>query len=249
MTSVILFVLGAVFGSFLNVLALRWNSGLSLGGRSSCGHCGKRLHWHELVPILSYVYLGGRCVSCKGRISLQYPLVEVWTGLLFATLPFSFIPVFCLYVAITIYDVRHKVIPNPLVYGAILLAIFATYLVLPVSPQWIDWVAGPTLFGFFALIWLLSRGRAMGFGDAKLALSIGILLGAAEGLSALIIAFWMGAAAGLFLVLKTKFSPLLRERERITMKSEIPFAPFLIFGAWAAAVFHLDLLHVSTFFQ
>lgn len=246
---VILFVLGTIIGSFLNVVALRWNSGLSLGGRSSCSHCGKMLHWHELVPIFSYLYLGGRCAQCKAKISWQYPLVELWTGLLFATLPFSYIPVFCLYVVITIYDVRHKIIPNPLVYGAILISLLTAYAVLPVSPHMIDWLSGPILALFFVVLWLLSRGRAVGFGDAKLALSVGVLLSAAEGFSALIISFWIGAVVGLALIAKNRFSPLLREAERITMKSEIPFAPFLIFGAWIAVVFHLDLLHVSTFFQ
>ncbi|MBX4206293.1 prepilin peptidase [Candidatus Parcubacteria bacterium] len=239
MTPVILFVFGAVTGSFLNVVALRYNSGLSLGGRSACAHCGRKLRWFELVPVLSYLYLRGRCRGCRAKISRQYPLVELWTGLLFATLPLSYLPVFSLYVAITVYDLRHKIIPDGLAYAAAALALL--FALLMGGRGLLDWLAGPVLFSFFGLIWFLSRGRAMGFGDAKLALSIGLLLGAREGFSAVVAAFWIGAAYGIGAMI---FSP-----KRLTMKSEVPFAPFLVLGSWAAAALHLDLLHVSSFFQ
>ena len=245
MTSVILFVFGAIIGSFLNVLGLRWNSGLSLGGRSACAHCGKTLKWWELVPILSFFFLQGRCSLCHVRISWQYPVVEIWTSLLFATLSPIFLPIFCLYTVITIYDFRHKIIPDSLVYSAIVLAFLTAFFT---QHTLIDWFSGPILFTFLGLIWFLSRGRAMGFGDAKLSLSIGLLLGAATGFSAVILSFWIGALVGLFLVVRSRVYPLLRRSKRITMNSEVPFAPFLVLGAWLAVVLHLDLLHVSLFF-
>ena len=247
MTSVILFVFGAVVGSFLNVLALRYNSGLPLGGRSSCTHCGKKLSWYELIPILSFVFLGGRCSGCRARISRQYPLVELSTGVLFATLPLVFLPVFCLYVVIVVYDFRHKIIPDGLSYTAAIFAALAALLFG--NHTLLDWLAGPILFTFFGTLWLITRGRAVGFGDAKLALSIGLLLGAAAGFSAVIMAFWIGAVTGIFLILWNKGNPLLRGGKRITMKTELPFAPFLILGSWLAVLLHLDLLHVSSFFN
>lgn len=246
MTSVILFVFGAIVGSFLNVLALRYRSGLSLGGHSSCARCSASLAWFELIPILSFVFLGGRCRNCRTKISWQYPLIELWTGLIFATVSLALLPVFCLYVAITIYDLRHKVIPDGLSYAAAVLAALTAYLTG--SHALIDWLAGPILAAFFGALWLATRGRAIGLGDAKLALSIGLLLGAAGGFSAAVLAFWIGAAWGLFLILKSAWNPLLRGGKRITIKSELPFAPFLILGTWAAAMFHPDLLHVSLFF-
>lgn len=246
MTSVILFVCGAIVGSFLNVWALRYNSGLSLGGRSSCARCSVPLRWYELVPIFSFVFLGGRCQHCRIRISRQYPLVEVATGILFVTVPLIFLPVFCLYVVITVYDLRHKIIPDPLVYAAIFLSLlvnlfnvsnlFNIFTLLNL----LNLLAGPILFAFFGIVWLASRGRAMGFGDAKLALSIGLLLGAAAGFSAVILAFWVGAAWGM--------CAMIFSAKKFTIKSELPFAPFLIFGAWLASVWTLDILHVSTFF-
>jgi prepilin signal peptidase PulO-like enzyme (type II secretory pathway) len=244
MTTVILFVLGAIIGSFLNVVGLRLNSGLTLQGRSACASCGAALRWWELVPILSFIALRGRCSRCGSRISFQYPLVELWTALIFITVPPSYLLVFSLYVVITIYDLRHKIIPDQLVYLSIALGVLMNLLL---GTSLFDWLAGPILFLLFGSIWLLSRGRAMGFGDAKLVLSIGLLLGAANGYSAIILAFWVGAAFGLLYMLFDTLSPLLRKSKKITMKTEIPFAPFLILGAWLALFLNLDLLHVSIF--
>lgn len=253
MTTVILFVLGAIIGSFLNVLALRLHSGLSLGGRSRCLHCGERLKAHELIPLLSFFFSGRRCRSCLGRLSWQYPLVEAATGVVFATLFDPQLPifqnalilaVFSLYIAITVYDLRHKVIPDKLAYPAAALALLSA-LISPGGPG--DFAAGPALFAFFALLWLLSRGRAMGFGDAKLALSVGWLLGLAQGFSAIVLAFWIGAALSLPALLLSRKKPLSLGGKKITIKSEIPFAPFIVLGAWLSLVFSIDLLNVSNF--
>lgn len=245
MDMLILFLFGAVIGSFLNVVGLRWNSGLSLGGRSSCATCSQTLRWWELVPIVSFLTLRGRCWRCRSKISRQYPIVELWTGLIFVTVPIILLPVFCIYVVITIYDLRHKIIPDNLVYASIVLSLLVPLLFQRYST--IDWLAGPILFAFFGSIWLLSRGRAMGFGDAKLGLSIGLLLGAAWGFSAIILAFWIGAAFGIIYMLLSHVRPLLSGVKKITIKSEIPFAPFMVVGAWLSVVYNLDLLHVSMF--
>lgn len=244
MTLVILFAFGTIVGSFLNVVGLRYNSGLTLGGRSSCSRCAAPLRWYELLPVLSYIFLGGRCRTCKTKIPLQYPVVELWTGLLFLTVPLLLLPTFCLYVAIAIYDARHKVIPDGLAYLAILTALLVPFL--RGGYTLLDWLAGPLLFAFFGLFWLLSRGRAIGLGDAKLALSIGLLLGAAQGFSAAICAFWIGAAYGLVLLVIRGSDTTIKKRGRVTMKTAVPFAPFLILGSWAAVLFNLDLFHVST---
>lgn len=236
MTVVILFVFGAIAGSFLNVVGLRWNSGLSLGGRSFCNACGRTLRWYELVPIFSFLWLKGRCSKCRTKISIQYSLIELWTGLIFITVPYIFLPAFCIYIVIVIYDLRHKIIPDNLIYTAILLSVVGRWLS---TSSTLDWLSGPVIFSFFGLIWLLSRGKAMGFGDAKLGLAIGLLLGASAGLSAVILAFWLGATFGII--------SMIFYRKKITMKSEVPFAPFLVAGAWLALVFNLDLLHVSSF--
>ncbi len=240
-----LFVLGSIVGSFLNVVGLRFRSGITLGGHSSCPSCGKRLSVLELVPILSFLFLRGRCRECKTHISPQYPLVELWTGVIFASLYFKFgltasylllTTVFCIYTVILIYDLRHKIIPDSLVYLSIALAL--VYRIM-VGGVWLDYLTGPILFALFGLGWLVSRGRALGLGDGKLALSIGFLLGAPNGLSAIVMAFWIGAAVTVPLMLFSK--------KGITMKSEIPFGPFLVLGAWVSLYFALDFFHVYSF--
>ena len=245
MTTVILFIFGAVIGSFLNVVGLRWDL-KNFGGRSHCLKCGKVLGWRELVPILSFFWLRGKCSGCKEKISWQYPAIEIFTGLIFATVPYIFLPVFCIYVVILIYDFKHKIIPDALVYISIVLAFLTSYFLLPSPFSFFDWLAGPILFVFFGSIWLFSRGRAMGFGDAKLGLSIGFLLGAAQSFSAIVLAFWIGASISLLYILLGK-TGFIKNPKRLTMKSEIPFAPFIFMGAWISLIFQLDLLHVLSF--
>ncbi len=252
MTLVILFVLGILVGSFLNVLGLRWNSGKGIGGRSFCVACEKQLHWWELVPVVSFVSQGGRCTGCKSRISWQYPLVELITGIGFASLFYIFgishyfllsVAVFSIYIVISIYDLRHKIIPDELVYAAIIISFGFRFLAGGTA---LDFLAGPIIFTFFALIWLLSKGRAMGFGDAKLGLSVGLLLGAAGGFSAIVLAFWIGTVVALGYMLLHKVA-LFKSGKKLTMKSEMPFAPFIIIGAFFSLILSLDLLHVTLF--
>ena len=95
LTLIILFVFGAAIGSFLNVVATRYDgerflfSAEMIGGRSHCTHCGKTLRWFELVPLLSFIIQGGRCRRCKARLSFQYPAVELISGFIFMTVPLA----------------------------------------------------------------------------------------------------------------------------------------------------------------
>ena len=241
MTSVILFVFGTVVGSFLNVVAMHWDTDRGLKGRSKCPSCDKVLKWYELVPILSFVLQLGKCRNCHSRISLEYLVIEILTGLIFMTVPYQMWPVFCIYIVILVYDLKHKIIPDPLVYLAIVLSfaqpLFITHYTL------LDWLSGPIMFTFFGLVWLLSKGRAMGFGDAKLALSLGLLLGARNGFSAIILAFWIGALVSLVYLSFNKIG-FIKNAKSLTMKSEIPFAPFIILGAWLSLLLDLNLTHV-----
>ena len=188
-------------------------------------------------------------------ISWQYPLVEIWTGLIFASLfhiidPSNLtsffhylvlIAVFCLYIVITIYDFRHKIIPDGLVYTSTGLALLVPLFLIDYSL--VDWLAGPLIFIFFGSIWFFSRGRAMGFGDAKLGLSVGLLLGATKGFSAIIFAFWPGPLAGLLVLFLAKLN-FIKGDKGLTMKSEVPFGPAIVLGAWIALFFHLNFTHV-----
>lgn len=234
----------------------RMNTARSLGGRSACMVCQSKLAWYELIPVLSFVGLRGRCKSCKTKISFQYPLVEFITGLVFATIFFKFqnilflnvtaFSVYFLYYAVmfslllvvVVYDIRHKIIPDilALIFGA--LAFIGLFFFPNFSfhiPPLLAFLSGVFIALPFYLLWLVSRGRWMGLGDAKLALGLGWFLGFSVALSALVLAFWIGTIIGLGLIFFSK---------GYGMKSEIPFAPYLALGAFIAFIFELNIFHI-----
>ncbi len=250
----LVFILGLLVGSFLNVVIYRYNTGMSVvSGRSRCLTCAHTLRWFELIPVVSFVIQAGRCRECHSRLSWQYPAVELLTGLIFLRvfqvvggnahnleLAFWWL-VFSILIVITIYDLRHKIIPDGLVGLLAGLAVLQ-WLIFPALAISNYLLAGFSLFGFFALLWWVSQGRWMGFGDAKLALALGLLLGLQGGVSTVVLAFWLGALVGLFILTLSRLS--LGERS-FTIKSEIPFAPFLAVGL---ALYFLFNVNVLTFF-
>jgi len=245
------FVLGTIIGSFLNAYTFRYNTGMSMTTRSRCMSCSTTIAWYDLIPGVSFFVLKGKCRACNSKYSIQYPLVEIFTGLLFASLLWKLgltietvlvAIIFSLLVAIFIYDMRHKIIPNLFVYWFIILSTFS----LIVSGNIVSNVlfdissiyTGIGLYLFFAAFWFFSKGTWMGLGDAKLSLGIGIFLGLVGGISSTIIGFWAGAIFGLLMLGFEK----LKKRNGLSMKSEIPFAPFLILGFWIVFFFNLNVI-------
>ncbi|MDO8510417.1 MAG: prepilin peptidase [bacterium] len=267
--SFFVFVFGLIVGSFLNVIALRYNSGLSpLEGRSACFSCGKELRWYELLPVVSFLVQKGRCRACGSKISWQYPIVELLTATVFLLTylkdfsPFNFsffVIIFSLLIVIGIYDLRHKIIPDGLVYTFIALSLaklFMPELGFVEIPDFLDLVAGPLFFLPLGLLWFFSGGRWIGFGDAKLALGIGWFLGFIFGLSAVVLAFWVGAAVGILLLVGARLQSVMPQGMRLflgtrnlTMKSEIPFAPFLILGTVLIFFFPTDLVGIAALLE
>ncbi len=259
---IFIFTLGVIIGSFLNVVALRYGSGRGVKGRSFCFSCGKTLKAFELIPLLSFIFQKGKCRGCESKISIQYPLVEALTGFVFlltyvhqvavggSVLSFLYtVFVFCILIVIAVYDVKHKIIPDGLVFTFIALGIVKIFLLTPVSmlfsfPTIFNTLAPILLFLPFFFLWALSRGQWMGFGDAKLAIGIGAFLGLSAGLSAVIIGFWSGALWSLFMLALQK-----RHRRKggskLSFSSEIPFAPFLIFGVFIAFLFKPDFFLIQ----
>ncbi|MBI5005118.1 MAG: prepilin peptidase [Candidatus Lloydbacteria bacterium] len=260
LAAVAFFVFGTIIGSFLNVVIARYQTGLGLGGRSQCFSCGNILAWYELFPIISFLFQKGRCKTCKSAISWQYPIIELLTGVIFLALFFKFfivgqafmgaaytdIALFfsvlfiaCLFIIISVYDFKHAIIPNNFIYAVDAVAFAGLFVGARMNTA--AFITGVAFFLFFALLWLLSGGRAMGFGDAKFALGIGWLLGPAQGISALLVAFWSGAVIGVLLVGASHIHTLFLARKSFTLKSEIPFGPFLAFGACVSFLFNLDV--------
>lgn len=235
----IVFVLGLVIGSFLNCVIYRLEQEKSfLKGRSYCTHCKHELAWQDLIPIFSFVFLRGKCRYCQKPISFQYPLVEIATGILFVLIYYSFPNILvscflslvsCLLVIIFVYDLKHFIIPDNIIYLAVAIAflfnILNSYFVTHNS-YFIANSLGAAFSAalFFLLIVLVSKGQWMGIGDIKLAFFMGLFLGFPNVLLALFSAFFLGAIIGIGLVISRKR----------TLKSEIPFGPFLVTGTFLA---------------
>lgn len=168
--------------------------------------------------------------------------------------------VFSVLMIIALYDLRHKIIPDGLVFTFAILALGRLLFLASIgelarsSLLW-NVLAGPMLFLPFFLIWFFSRGAWMGFGDAKLSLGIGWLLGPFYGFSALVLAFWTGTIVSVSLVLAVRLiryvcpgTGLFSKAKHLTMKSEIPFAPFLIFSTLVVFLFRVDVLGFAELF-
>ncbi len=244
---IFIFLFGLIIGSFLNVYILRLNTGKDTRGRSACASCGKSLAWYELIPILSFVYLKGRCKSCKTRISYQYPLVEFFNGLfyllIFLWIPDKILavllfPLVSLSLAATVYDFKHKIIPQQIINLTLLNV--ALIVIYKFSFLYQDIQNLINLFkGIFIaellyalpifLLWFFSRGRAMGFGDVKLTASLApLLVSAWVAWTALTLSFVLGAFFSLLYMAFYK----LKFGQKISFKSEIAFGPFILVSFW-----------------
>lgn len=263
---VIAFGFGIIIGSFLNVYIYRFHTGKSLAGRSHCLSCGTGLSWYELFPLVSYLALRGRCRTCGCRITPRYFFVELVTGLLFAlslTLTLEIVPLLLLWfilatlVVITVYDLYHFIIPDQLtgVLAAAVLALLFFDIWQGLS-TWHDlgWSVATAAAGsgFFYLLWKISSGKWLGFGDVKLAFPLGLLAGPTLVFSFVVLSFWIGAAISLVLLAFARFSRgkahLHLPGKALTMKSEVPFAPFLVASSLVILFTKLNVLTLFSFY-
>lgn len=242
---ILVFLIGASVGSFVNVLVSRsiakddW-----LGGRSRCDHCGKELCWYDMIPLLSFAVYRGRSRCCKRRLSMAHPIVEGLFGMLFvwwllvgfvffqlATAPWTIIqPIFWLGIGILLLilmvaDALYGVILMPFIYISVIwiygyrmaLAMTGTY-------QWNDLgitlISGILSFGFLQVLHLITKGRGMGDGDPYLAFVTGSLLSGTAALWGMLSSFILGSVWGIALILLS-----LKK-----MSQTIPFGPFLVVG-------------------
>lgn len=264
---VILFTFGLAMGSFLNVVATRYDgerfllSNELIGGRSHCEHCKKTLRWFELVPLVSFIAQGGRCRRCKAQLSVQYPIVELLSGIIFVSVPSAlgvsviagapitllvavlWIAVFEAFLVMTLIDIRLGIIPDEIniflgAIGILLLLIPVPLAAAAVLPRIISALGAGV---FFAVLIAITRGKGMGMGDLKLAIPLGLLFGWPEIVLVLMAAFVFGAVVGVIAI----------ARGTNSMKGTLPFGPFLALGAvtaffWGASIidWYLSLLGV-----
>lgn len=244
---IIIFCLGLVVGSFLNVVIIRGQKGETLRGRSHCGRCNEILSWRELVPLASFLVQKTRCRHCKTKISWQYPLVELacavayvvgfWTlvseGLWVNVQPLALaglaigIPAA---LVILVSDLRFQTIPDG---ATIILGIIGFGAILFRNALWYDIGAALLVAVILGGLWLVSHGRWMGFGDVKLILATSLILGFPASIAAFLFSFWSGGIIGILLILSGK--------RRLNQR--IPFGPFILLGsglAWFFSSLFLD---------
>lgn len=225
---VLIFFFGASIGSFINVIVLRSISGQAVTGRSACPSCHRQLRWWELMPVMSFTLLSGQCARCPAALAVQYPVVELFMGLA-AVILASQTVVTPLGISVTILkgiliawlvilfliDLSTFLLPDDFLLG---LGLTAGLYLLLTKPDLLSAAGGALVgSGFLGLLWLLTKRQGIGLGDVKLLIPLGALFGWWDIVVLLWIAFMAGGAVGIWLLL----------RHRATLKTPLPFGPFL----------------------
>jgi leader peptidase (prepilin peptidase) / N-methyltransferase len=256
---IVIFCAGAAVGSFLNVVADRVPAGKSIiSPPSHCDNCGRKLTRKELIPIVSYIWLKGKCSGCGAGIPIRVLLVEIGTGILFTLLlwKYGLTPAFgvlCIYtsifLALSIIDLKHSILPNIIIYPAMPVALiiyvflgeqitglrsdfFGWNFAIPYFSAMLNSLLGAACaFMLLLLVVIISRG-GMGMGDVKLAGLVGLMTGFPLAIIALFITIILGGVVALALLLSG-----LRKR-----KDPVPFGPFICAGALIAIIWGRDLM-------
>jgi len=243
MFTLIFFIFGLIIGSFLNVLVYRLNVAESILGRSACPHCKNKICWYDNIPLFSFILLKMKCRDCQKKISWQYPLVEFFTGVVFALVgayffsPFDpqswimstyYLALFSMLMVIFVYDWKFMEIPMIIFWIAL-----GTSLAYYLFSDWINFIpelgifnlsvfsgliGGLIAFLFFFILVSVSKEKWMGMGDAYLAFLAGFVVGYPKIIFTLVLSFFIGSVCSIILLAAKKK----------TMKSQVPFAPFLV---------------------
>ena len=253
MIVLILFVFGLIFGSFVNAYVWRFKKRKNwVSERSICPNCKHVLRAKDLVPVLSWLSLRGKCRYCKKPISAQYPAVELLTALLFA-LSYAFWPypltllgwlafiswLGCLvvFMALLVYDLKWKLLPNKMVLPLTILASILVTLLAILNSSWLGlfWsvVSGLVFFAIFWVLFQFSDGRWIGGGDVKMSYALGLIAGSIINVFLLI---FLASVIGTFLVL-----PLLVSK-KLNTRSKIPFGPLLIIATIIVFLFGSQMI-------
>jgi len=255
-----LFLFGLAAGSFINVVSLRFQPGQGLldrkmvGGRSRCPYCQKQLNWYELIPVLSFIIQKGRCRSCHQKISFQYPIVEILSGLIFVFVPHTLYPIpytlsiiwifiFLLFLLLSIIDFRHYIIPDSLnlslgILGVILVVV-KTLNPKPstLRPNFMGYYS--SLFTFSNKVWL-NHLFGLVFAAFVFWLIIFLSKGKGMGWGDFKLACALGLIFGwpdILMVFILSFllgglsGIILIILKKKRLKEAVPFGPFLVLGA------------------
>ncbi len=220
--------LGLIFGSFLSVIVFRLDqkSGIFMG-RSECPKCLTQLKWYDLFPLFSFLYLGGKCRACKVKIAVIYPIMELAVAASFGSYCFlngpciasvNLYQLIIIFILLTLlfYDYIYFILPDKLIIiGSVISLLYISIFTPGMLKSGL--ITGLALGSFFAILYIASGGKWLGFGDAKLAFLIGLVMGFPLGLWAILISIWAGAIWGGLLMLFNKAN----------LKTPLPFGSFM----------------------
>ncbi len=237
------FLIGCVAGSVANAVIYRLPRNISwVNGKSICENCKHTLTGKDLIPVISYLTLGGKCRYCRKPIGLKAIFLEIGMGLGFMFLGNSFsvqaivlCAVFWITIVIAVIDAETKLVSEALVIAWAILIVVSNIIT---TGQITNNISGLAVgVGVIGGIWLFTKGRGMGFGDVEIAAVMGLWLGWPRIVPALWIAFVSGAAVGMMFLVRGKAK----------MKTEIAFGPFLLIGTWIAFL-SSPFLNLSQYF-
>ncbi len=257
MASIVLFfIIGGFIGSFLNVVILRlYKKEQFIKGRSMCFNCGHILNKLDLIPIASFLFLKGKCRYCGIALSLQYPIIELLTGILFAFLFINYYELlitsyeflFLLFlgsslIILFIYDLKYKLVPHEIIWPTVVGAIAYKTIPLMLNTKYLtlnalyyDFLSAIFATAFIVFIVVITKQKGMGWGDAPLTFIITFIPGFPYNLFVFWLSFIIGGITGIVLL-------ILRKAK---LKTEVPFGPFLIGALGLVAI--LNYFNINFF--
>lgn len=258
MLSILAFFLGASVGSFVQVVAGRLHVAPIINGRSKCLSCGEALRPIDLVPVLSYILLRGKCRYCKSVYGSTALIIEVLFGIVFLLLyhviimgqPTLLMSVLwliyytCLFGVLgvmALYDKAHSYIPLSFLvpYLGLTLGMFVIRVSGDIS---LTTLLAPFFVALpFLLIWIITKGRGLGFGDVIMFFGVGAFFGSLQGFAVLILSVWMGAIVGLYV-------KYIRNKKSYSHIA-IPFVPFIVIGFLIVLFTGIDVFSIAMFFS
>lgn len=256
--SILFFFFGASLGSFANVIADRLYVAPIIKGRSKCLSCSKLLAWFDLVPVFSFLHHKGKCRNCKTRLGYEHLIVETVYGILFVAFYFIFLVphgltlfslgslvfytvFFVTLGVVTLYDIKHKVIPTQF------LAIFLAQCLIMLVVRYFDEsslmiLLDPVIVSLpFLILFLVSRGTWLGFGDVLMYMGVGAFMGISQGLTVLLLSLWIGSLFGIYILISQKL--------KFGSKKELPFVPFIVLAIIIVLFTGIDMESILSVFN
>lgn len=243
--TILMLIIGCIFGSFFNVVGYRVPKGLSIVSPGSfCPKCNHNLKWYELIPVFSYIIQKGKCRSCHEKISLIYPIIELTTGVLFAVsyfvFGFSYDFILALIVAsflviVIVSDINYLVIPDEVTLFFSILVIAVKIAGEGIKVASLSVLSGLEMFVLMYLFMLLGnflfKKESLGGGDVKLMFFVGIVLGPVLGTFTIFLSSLIAFPLSLIIYLKDK-------------DNVIPFGPFILIAAFTIILFQIPAIDI-----